>query len=98
MQEPFFRTDVPARKMHARATVAASIALSATWALADDWTAVQPRRQVLQLVDNQWQPLARGMVVPDNRVIRTSSFGHVTCTRGQEAVDLGPNTQIQIHD
>jgi len=79
------------------ASVAGTLLL-ATSAFADDWTAVQLRGQVLQLVDNQWQPLVRGMVVPDSRVVRTLGFGHVTLTRGQETLDLGPNTQIQIHD
>lgn len=81
----------------AAASVAGAL-LFATAALADDWTAVQLRGQVLQLVDTQWQPLARGAVVPDSRIIRTLGFGHVTFTRGQETLDLGPNTQIQIHD
>ncbi len=67
-------------------------------AMADDWTAQQLRGQVLQLVANQWQPLGRGDVVPDDRVIRTLGFGRVTFVRGDETIELGPNTQIQIHD
>lgn len=67
-------------------------------ALADDWVADKLRGQVVQLVDKQWQPLARGMVVPDSRVIRTMKTGHVTFLRGTETVDLGPDTQIQIYD
>lgn len=67
-------------------------------ASADDWTADQLRGQVLQLIDNQWQPLLRGGVVPDSRVIRTLAMGRVTFTRGNETVDVGPNTQIQIYD
>lgn len=65
---------------------------------ADDWTADKLRGQVLQLVDGQWQPLNRGMVVPDSRVIRTLAWGRVTFVRGNETVDIGPNTQIQIYD
>jgi hypothetical protein len=72
--------------------------LCCTATLADDWTAVQLRGQVLQLVDHQWQPLQRGMVVPDARVVRTLGSAHVTFTRGRESLDLGPDTQIQIHD
>ncbi len=72
--------------------------LCSTAAFADDWTAVQLRGQVLQLVDHQWQPLQRGMVVPDARVVRTLGSAHVTFTRGRESLDLGPDTQIQIHD
>jgi hypothetical protein len=67
-------------------------------AMADDWTAQQLRGQVLQLVAQQWQPLNRGDVVPDARVIRTLGMGRVTFVRGGETIELGPNTQIQIHD
>lgn len=67
-------------------------------ALADDWMADKLRGQVMQLIDDQWQPLRRGMVVPDTRVIRTMKTGHVTLLRGSETVDLGPDTQIQIYD
>jgi hypothetical protein len=77
---------------------ALSALLSIAPALADDWTAQQLRGQVLQLVAKQWQPLNRGDVVPDDRVIRTLGFGRVTFTRGGETIELGPNTQIQIHD
>jgi hypothetical protein len=65
---------------------------------ADDWTADKLRGQVLQLIDNQWQPLNRGMVVPDSRVVRTLAWGRVTFVRGNETVEIGPNTQIQIYD
>lgn len=67
-------------------------------AAADDWTADKLRGQVLQLVDSQWQPLARGDVVPDSRLIRTTATGHVTFTRGTETIDVGPKTQLQIFD
>lgn len=84
-----------------RIIVAAALAvwgLSGAGASADDWTADKLRGQVLQLIDNQWQPLSRGMVVPDSRVIRTLGSGRVTFTRGNETVDVGPDTQIQIYD
>jgi len=38
------------------------------------------------------------MVVPDSRVIRTLNTGRVTFKRGDETVDIAPNTQIQIYD
>lgn len=82
-----------------RTTLALACALIAIDAAhADEWTADKLRGQVLQLVDGQWQTLERGMVVPDSRVIRTLVFGRVTFTRGSEAVEIGPNTQIQIYD
>ena len=65
---------------------------------ADDWTANKLRGRVLQLVDNQWVVLERGMVVPDDRVIRTMGGAQVQFKRGEETIDLSANTQIQIHD
>jgi len=65
---------------------------------ADDWLAGKLRGPVMQMVDGQWQPLTRGMVVPDDRIVRTMAAGYVTLTRGAETLDLGPNTQIQILD
>src|SRR3954468_11844690 len=69
-----------------------------TSALADDWIAQQLRGPVLRLVGNQWQPLQRGMVLPDGQLVRTLGSGQVTLIRGGETLELGPNTQIQIHD
>jgi hypothetical protein len=46
----------------------------------------------------RWQPLNRGDVVPDSRVVRTGSFGTVELQRGEETLTLGANTQISIAD
>jgi hypothetical protein len=73
-------------------------ALASLPANADDWLAGKLRGSVVQLVDGQWQTLKRGMIVPDDRVVRTMAAGYVTFTRGAETLDLGPNTQIQIFD
>jgi hypothetical protein len=80
------------------AVLGAVLVLMPIAAMADDWTADKLRGQVLQRVDNQWQPLRRGMVVPDSRIIRTMKTGRVTFLRGTETVDLGPDTQIRIYD
>lgn len=82
-----------------RALLAATfcVGMSAA-AMADDWVAMRLRGQVVQLLDNAWQPLHRGDVVPDSRVVRTLASGHVDFMRGQETVALGPDTQIQIFD
>jgi hypothetical protein len=83
--------------------IVATLAMTG-WALAtlpvraDDWIAGKLRGAVVQLVDGRWQPLRRGMIVPDDRVVRTMAAGYVTFTRGAETLDLGPNTQIQIFD
>jgi hypothetical protein len=80
------------------AVLAIVMVLAPAFALGDDWSADRLRGRVVQLVDGQWQPLARGMVVPDTRVVRTLATGHVTFVRGEETVELGPDTQIQIYD
>lgn len=77
---------------------AALLAISTLAVSADDWTAAKLRGRVLQLVDQQWQPLQRGDTVPDSRVIRTMGGAQVQLTRGGETVDVESNTQIQIFD
>jgi hypothetical protein len=81
-----------------RALAAAAFMLFATGVMADDWVASRLRGPVLQLQSGTWQPLNRGDIVPDSRSIRTLATGHVTLVRGTETIDLGPNTQIKIHD
>jgi hypothetical protein len=75
-----------------------SAPLLSTAAYADDWTAIQLRGSVQELVSGAWKPLHRGDVVPDSRTIRTSANGRVTFTRGKETLELSPNTQIEIYD
>jgi hypothetical protein len=67
-------------------------------AFADNWNVIRLRGTVLQLVEGAWQPLERGGVVPDDRVVLTRSNGYATLTRGNETIELSPNTQIQIYD
>jgi len=67
-------------------------------AIADDWTATRLFGPVQQLIDGQWQSVARGDAVPDGRVIRTVGLGRATFARGNETVEVGTNTQIQIFD
>jgi hypothetical protein len=66
--------------------------------LADDWVAVKLRGHVLQLVANQWEPLERGDIVSDDRVIRTLRDGRVEFQRDKETISLAADTQIQIRD
>lgn len=66
--------------------------------VADDWVATRLRGQVLQLVDQEWLPLKRGDVVPDDRVIRTLANGRVEFQRDAEVISLAPQTQVQIVD
>lgn len=67
-------------------------------AVADDWVASRLRGQVLQLVDQEWLPLKRGDIVPDDRVIRTLANGRVEFQRDAEVISLAPQTQVQIVD
>ena len=78
--------------------VAGALLSTASTALSDDWTAMKLRGLVFQLIDKQWVKLDRGMVVPDDRVIRTMAGAQVQFRRGDETIDVGGNTQIQIHD
>jgi hypothetical protein len=67
-------------------------------ALADDWVATKLRGKVLELVDNQWQPLSRGDIVSDARSIRTLEGARLELQRDEETISLGPNTQIRVID
>lgn len=78
--------------------LALTFALFTSTALADDWTAVKLRGVVVGLFDGEWVKLQRGAVIPDDQPIRTLASGRVTFERGEESIDLGPNTQIQILD
>lgn len=73
-------------------------ALFSSTALADDWTAVKLRGVVVGLFDGEWVKLERQAIVPDDQPIRTLASGRVTFQRGDELIELGPNTQVQIID
>ena len=66
--------------------------------LADSWEAIKLRGAVFAFVGESWVQLARGDVVPDDRIIRTAPNGRVQFKRGKETIDLGPDTQIRIFD
>jgi hypothetical protein len=72
--------------------------LLAGQAFADTWTVTRLRGQVVQFVDGTWQPLTRDGSVPNDRVVKTLGNGRLSLVRGDETIELGPNTQIQIHD
>lgn len=75
-----------------------ALALVAAPAVADDWQATRLRGAVFALENGAWEQLVRGDVVADDRVIRTARNGRVLFERGSESINLGPDTQIQIHD
>lgn len=78
--------------------VVAVLMLGAMGAQAGDWTAVKLRGDVFVYANSSWEPLHRGSVVPSERVIRTSANGRVQFQRGNETVEMSPDTQIKIYD
>lgn len=79
--------------------LAALLGLAATGsALADDWLVTKLRGKALELVGGNWRPLERGDIVPDARVLRTLANARIELRRGGERLELGPDTQVQIHD
>jgi hypothetical protein len=80
--------------------VIAALALlgSAGLAFADDWTVTKARGAVQQLVEGAWQPLLRGDVVRDARLLRTQDGARAELVRGTETIEIGPATQIRIED
>lgn len=68
-------------------------------AFAADWTVTRLRGGVEMLdASGAWRPLARGDVVPNEQMVRTSANGHAELTRNTEIVTLGSNTTIRIRD
>jgi hypothetical protein len=79
------------------ALVLLCIALPAS-AFADDWLVTKLRGEALQLIGNDWAPLERGDIVPDDRMIRTKAGTRAMLQRGEETIEISPNTQIRIID
>ena len=81
------------------AVIVVAILLSAgSAALADEWTAVRLRGQVLELVGKQWQVVPRGTAVADGTVVRSLASGYADFVRGTETVSISPNTELVISD
>src|SRR5690606_36678091 len=72
------------------------LAAGAGAAHAGEWQAERLRGVVLMMVDGEWEPIERGEVIDDSRVIRTGANGQVTFRSGEQIVELKRNTQIQI--
>ena len=75
-----------------------AVVLSASTAMADEWTVVRLRGGVFALESGAWVQLERGSVVSDERVIKSASNGRVTLVRDAETIELGPDTTAQIED
>lgn len=86
------------RVVHFLAALALLVLSFPASAFAHDWMVTKLRGEALQLVGNDWAPLNRGDVVPDDRVIRTLASGRAMLQRGNETIELAANTQIRIFD
>lgn len=86
--------------MRAIACVLALLILTsaAVPAYGSDWVASKLRGIVLVLVEGEWQPLARGDRVDEGQVVRTLHNGRLRLARGDESIDLAPQTQIKINE
>lgn len=78
------------------AIVGTLIATGINAGYAGEWQAERLRGVVLMMIDGEWQPIARGDVIEDSRVIRTGANGQVTFRSGQQVIELKRNTQIQV--
>lgn len=65
---------------------------------AQDWVADRLRGDVEQMAGGQWVALVRGAVVLDGQMVRTGPNGRVDLVRGAEVLELGPATQIRVHE
>lgn len=74
----------------------AAIFPGAAWA--DDWQVAKLRGAAATLVDGTWRPIHRGDVISDDRAIQTLDSSRLSLQRGNETIDLGPNTAIRIKD
>ena len=71
---------------------------SSGMAWADDWEVTRVRGGVFVLTGGQWEQLLRGSVVDDDRVIKSAPGSRATLVRGSEAIEIGPDTTIQVED
>ncbi|WP_224705458.1 FecR family protein [Devosia aquimaris] len=67
-------------------------------AAAADWTIERLRGSVVQQVNGSWRPVARGDVIPSNRIIRTGADGRAELRRNAETIALSADTQIRLGD
>lgn len=62
------------------------------------WQATRLRGLVYVLVEGNWSRLDRDQMVPEGHTVRTAANGHVRLQRADDRLDLGPNTQIRVHE
>lgn len=82
--------------MKTAAAAAALILLSAVPALADHWSATNVRGTALILIDDKWQDIAVGQVLPAAAVVRTLENGQLTLVSAGIGIGLGGDAAVQI--
>ncbi|WP_193335850.1 FecR family protein [Devosia beringensis] len=66
--------------------------------MAAEWQVDRLRGEVTQMLDGSWQPVRRGDMIDDDRLLRTASNGRAGLSRGAETIELEGDTQIRIVD
>jgi len=66
--------------------------------MAAEWQVDRLRGEVTQMLDGSWQPVRRGDIIDDDRLLRTASNGRAGLSRGAETIELEGDTQIRIVD
>jgi ferric-dicitrate binding protein FerR (iron transport regulator) len=75
-----------------------TLALLCTAAQAGQWSATKLRGAVLVYAGGAWAPLKLGDAVDDTTTIQTLANGRVQLARDGETIDIGPDSQLQVHD
>lgn len=86
------------RQLLSLAMLLVAAATASVPAIADDWLVARLRGAVEIHVNGQWGPVRRGDLVPDGTEIRTGAAGRIALKRGEETVELLPNTLATIVD
>jgi len=77
--------------------VLAMLCLSAASALAEEWFVERSSRQVQYTIDKHtWQPVSKGMTIPNKAWIATGPRGRAVLTRGVETIAIQPQTLAAI--
>nr|CAD6425827.1 membrane protein [Rhizobium sp. Q54] len=77
--------------------VLAMLCLSAASALAEEWFVERSSQQVQYTIDKHtWQPVSKGMTIPNKAWIATGPRGRAVLTRGVETIAIQPQTLAAI--
>lgn len=82
--------------LRAAVVAAALLFLSTIPARADHWFATNVRGTVLMLVDDKWQDITAGQVLPATVVVRTLDNGQLTLAADGVGINLGGDAAVQL--